>query len=89
MKQFAEIVSKDPAVAHFAASAGGGGNTQNTGRMFIQLKLRADRDASADQVIRRLQTKLSVVQGARLFMQVNMCWKAAISTRSTTGRPSC
>ncbi|KAA3451761.1 acriflavine resistance protein B [Mesorhizobium sp. SARCC-RB16n] len=71
MKQFAEIVIKDPAVAHFAAAAGGGGNTQNTGRMFIQLKPRGERDASADQVIRRLQPKLAAVQGARLIMQAS------------------
>ncbi|MEW6630987.1 MAG: efflux RND transporter permease subunit [Pseudomonadota bacterium] len=71
MRQFAAIVIKDPAVAHFAASAGGSGNTQNTGRMFIQLKPRDQRDASADQVIRRLQPKLSVVQGARLIMQAS------------------
>ncbi|MDX8535049.1 efflux RND transporter permease subunit [Mesorhizobium sp. VK25A] len=71
MRQFAEIVIKDPAVAHFAAATGGGGNTQNTGRMFIQLKPRNERDASADQVIRRLQPKLAVVQGARLVMQAS------------------
>ncbi|MGX7876030.1 efflux RND transporter permease subunit [Mesorhizobium sp. ORM6] len=71
MREFAEIVSKDPAVAHFAAATGGGGNTRNTGRMFIQLKPRGERDVSADQVIRRLQPKLSVVQGARLVMQAS------------------
>jgi len=71
MEQFAEIVIKDPAVAHFAAAIGGSGNTQNTGRMFIQLKPRDERDASADQVIRRLQPKLAVVQGARLVMQAS------------------
>jgi len=71
MARFAGIVSKDPAVAHFAASTGGNGNTQNTGRMFIQLKPRDERDVSADQIIRRLQPKLSAVQGARLFMQAS------------------
>jgi HAE1 family hydrophobic/amphiphilic exporter-1 len=69
MRQFAEIVSKDPAVAHFAASTGGGGNTQNTGRMFIQLKPRSERDAAAGQVIRRLQPQLAAVPGARLVLQ--------------------
>lgn len=69
MAQFATVVSKDRAVAHFAAFTGGGGNTLNTGRMFIQLKPRDERDASADQVIRRLQRQLASVQGARLFMQ--------------------
>ena len=62
MAQFAEIVSKDPAVAHCAASTGGSGKTQNNGRMFIQLKPRDERDVSADQIIRRLQPKLAAVR---------------------------
>lgn len=48
---------------------GGGGGALNNGRMFITLKPRNQRDASAQQVIARLRPKLDKVQGARLFMQ--------------------
>jgi HAE1 family hydrophobic/amphiphilic exporter-1 len=50
-------------------SIGGGGGALNTGRMFITLKPRDDRSASAQQIIARLRPKLEKVQGARLFMQ--------------------
>ena len=72
MKHQAElnkIVQKDPAVDHVASAVGGAGNPLNTGRMFITLKPRNMRDASADQVIRRLQPKLDKVEGARLYLQ--------------------
>src|SRR5262249_10181020 len=50
MLEFVSIVSKDPAVE--SANGFVGGST-NTGRMFVALKPREDRDASADQVIAR------------------------------------
>jgi HAE1 family hydrophobic/amphiphilic exporter-1 len=64
------IVLKDPAVAHVAMSIGGTGNALNAGRMFITLKPRDQRTASADQVIARLGPQLDKVEGAKLFMQV-------------------
>jgi len=68
MRQFVDIVMKDPAVATIVGFAGG--NTQyNTGRMFITLKPLSERKVSADQVIGRLRSKLAVVPGATLFMQ--------------------
>ncbi len=57
------IVLKDPGVAHVAMAIGGSGNPSNTGRMFITLKPRDQRDATADQIIARLQPKLD--QGRR------------------------
>ena len=48
-----------------AAAAGAG----NNGSMFITLKPRDERDASAQQIIARLRPKLEKVEGARLFMQ--------------------
>jgi HAE1 family hydrophobic/amphiphilic exporter-1 len=63
------IVQADPAVASIAMFIGGGGSALNTGRMFITLKPRNERDASAQQVIARLRPQLEKVQGARLFMQ--------------------
>jgi hydrophobe/amphiphile efflux-1 (HAE1) family protein len=64
-------VLKDPAVDSVGASigAGGGTTTLNQGRVFIALKPRNQRRASAGQVIRRLQTKLAAIPGITLYMQ--------------------
>jgi HAE1 family hydrophobic/amphiphilic exporter-1 len=64
-------VLEDPAVDSVGTGIGtGGGNfTLNTGRMFIALKPKGQRTASADQVIRRLTTRLARVQGIALYMQ--------------------
>ena len=43
--------------------------TENTARVFIQLKPHADRDLTSAQIIRRLRPKVAAVQGARFFMQ--------------------
>jgi multidrug efflux pump len=68
MRQYVDIVMKDPAVSTIVAFAGG--NTQyNTGRMFISLKPLSERKISSDQVIGRLRSKLAVVPGATLYMQ--------------------
>jgi HAE1 family hydrophobic/amphiphilic exporter-1 len=64
-----EIVSQDPAVDHVAMFMGGNGNPANTGRMFITLKPRSQRTASADQIIARLRGQVDKVEGARLFLQ--------------------
>jgi HAE1 family hydrophobic/amphiphilic exporter-1 len=63
------IVQKDPAVAHVAMAIGGSGFALNTGRMFITLKPRDQRTATADQVISRLRPQLAKVEGAALFLQ--------------------
>jgi hydrophobic/amphiphilic exporter-1 (mainly G- bacteria), HAE1 family len=67
-----EIIGRDPAVATYAMAVGVSGSTAtlNTGRFFITLKPRAERDASAFQVIARLRPQLEKVQGAKLFLQV-------------------
>src|SRR6185503_20322347 len=52
-----------------ASSIGGSGNALNTGRMYVTLKPRNQRDVTADQIIRRLQPKLDQVQGAKLYLQ--------------------
>ena len=64
-------VLKDPAVDSVGASigAGGGTSTLNQGRVFIALKPRDRRNVTADQVIRRLQTKLAAISGITLYMQ--------------------
>jgi len=67
------VVQKDPAVESIGAQIGAGGATAtlNQGRMFIALKPHDQRDVSADQVISRLQTKLSGIQGIALYMQAS------------------
>ena len=66
-----EVVTRDPAVASAIAYIGPGGATvtENNGRMFITLKPHGQRDATADQVIARLNQALRPVQGIKLYMQ--------------------
>ena len=68
-RELGDLVLKDPAVAHVAMSVGGAGNPLNTGRMFITLKPRDERDATADQVVARLSAQSQKIEGARLFLQ--------------------
>ena len=64
-----KIVQADPDVASVAMAIGGSGRAGNNGNLFITLKPRNERDASAQQIIARLRPKLEKVEGARLFMQ--------------------
>src|SRR4051794_983505 len=66
-----DILSKDPAVQSVASYIGPGGPTAtlNQGRIFIVLKPKPERKASADQIIERLGPALSHIQGIRLYMQ--------------------
>src|SRR5579863_5885936 len=69
-RQLSAVIEKDPDIADFGSFFGPSyGNTQNTGRFIIGLKLRDDRNASASQIIDRLRPKLAQVPGARLFLQ--------------------
>jgi multidrug efflux pump len=71
MARFVGIIKSDPAVATVMAFNGGGGpaGAANTGTVFVSLKPREARDASADQIIARLRPKLSQVPGATLYLQ--------------------
>ncbi len=66
-RQFVAIVRADPAVENVVGFTGG--FQTNSGFLFATLKPLAQRDASADQVIARLRTRLTQVAGANLFMQ--------------------
>jgi HAE1 family hydrophobic/amphiphilic exporter-1 len=68
-EELGKIVMSDPAVASVAMAIGGNGRAGNTGNLFITLKPRNERDASAQQIISRLRPQLEKVEGARLFMQ--------------------
>jgi hydrophobic/amphiphilic exporter-1 (mainly G- bacteria), HAE1 family len=64
-----KIVMQDPAVATVAMAIGGSGRAGNNGNLFITLKPRNERDASAQQIITRLRPQMEKVEGARLYMQ--------------------
>ncbi|MGH6845104.1 MAG: efflux RND transporter permease subunit, partial [Methylocella sp.] len=68
LAQLQEIVQADPAVASVKGYTGSGSGT-NTGSVYIDLKPRSQRSATADEVIARLRGKLTQVPGARLFLQ--------------------
>jgi hydrophobic/amphiphilic exporter-1 (mainly G- bacteria), HAE1 family len=68
-EELGKIVQADPDVATVAMAIGGNGGALNTGRVFVTLKPRDERSASAQQIIARLRPKLEKVEGARLFMQ--------------------
>src|SRR5258707_2841664 len=63
-----QIVMADPDVATIAMNIGGSGRAGNNGNMFITLKDRKERKATAQQIISRLRPKLEKVPRARLYM---------------------
>jgi hydrophobe/amphiphile efflux-1 (HAE1) family protein len=65
-----DALMRDPAVQSVGAATGAGGGLYsiNDGRVFIQLKPKAQR-GPIDQVIKRLQTNLAKIQGITLYMQ--------------------
>jgi len=69
--QLAEIIIQDPDVEAFMSSVGAAGSRvgSNSGFLFIKLKPRTERAASAEQIIQRLRPKLNGVPGIRIFLQ--------------------
>jgi multidrug efflux pump len=67
----ARVILRDPAVESLSSFIGieGSNTTLNSGRVQINLKPVEQRDASATQVIARLQPALDQVAGITLFMQ--------------------
>ncbi|MBV8922573.1 multidrug efflux RND transporter permease subunit [Bradyrhizobium sp.] len=70
-EQLSQVVQADGAVDSIAMFIGGGGTALNSGRMYITLKPREERDVTAEQIIARLRPKLAKVEGARLYMQAS------------------
>ncbi|MHA3775567.1 multidrug efflux RND transporter permease subunit [Verrucomicrobiota bacterium sgz303538] len=66
-----DIVRKDPDVVNVSASVGAGSvnATVNTARLYIVLKPREERKASATEIIARLRQATQEVPGVSLFMQ--------------------
>ena len=68
-EELGRIVQADPDVASVAMNIGGSGRAGNNGNLFITLKPRNERKATAQQIITRLRPQLDKVEGARLYMQ--------------------
>src|ERR1035441_5201037 len=70
-QKLVDIVPKDPAVDSISSFIGvdGTNTTLNSGRIQINLKPLDVRKISATEVIRRLQPKLSGIEGIQLFLQ--------------------
>jgi multidrug efflux pump len=70
-QRIAQVVLKDPDVESLSSFIGVDGTnmTPNVGRIQINLKPRDQRNATADEIIRRLQPKVSDVEGMNLYMQ--------------------
>ncbi|HWA97661.1 MAG TPA: efflux RND transporter permease subunit, partial [Pirellulales bacterium] len=65
------VILEDPAVESLSSFIGvdGTNTTANSGRIQINLKSIEDRQATASDIIRRLQPKLAEIEGITLFMQ--------------------
>ncbi len=66
LSDFVAIIQSDPDIDSVTGFTGGG--QRNGGFMFISLKPRSERKASADEVIARLRVKLNKEPGASLFL---------------------
>ncbi|WP_158792983.1 efflux RND transporter permease subunit [Granulicella sp. L60] len=70
-QELAKVILQDPAVESLSSFIGADGTnvTTNSGRMSINLKPLDQRDLSASDVVRRLQSKLKDIKDIQLFMQ--------------------
>jgi hydrophobe/amphiphile efflux-1 (HAE1) family protein len=70
-REIADIVERDPDVQSVASFVGAGtvNATVNSGRLYINLKPRDQRQASAQEIIARLRDATAGVQGISLLMQ--------------------
>jgi multidrug efflux pump len=70
LRQFAALVSEDPAVSGVVAFTGGSrGGSSNQARMFATLKPLRERGVSAEEIIARIRVRAAKIPGASLFMQ--------------------
>jgi hydrophobe/amphiphile efflux-1 (HAE1) family protein len=67
--EVAKTIRTDPAVDVVNAAVGGGAGSVNSGRMFVGLKPISVREASAAQVIHRLQVKLAKIPNVQAYIQ--------------------
>jgi HAE1 family hydrophobic/amphiphilic exporter-1 len=69
-QEVADIVMKDPDILSISnnVGAGPGGGGLNNGRISVDLKPRAVRTRSVDQIMAELRPKLSQIPGVRVYM---------------------
>jgi multidrug efflux pump len=80
-----QIVKNDPAVASVTSAVGsGGGGSLNTGRMFITLKPRNERNITATEVVARIRGKTARIPGIGVFLQAAQ--DIRIGGRATKGQ---
>ena len=80
-----EIVKNDPTVASVTSAVGsGGGGSLNTGRMFITLKARKERNMTATEVVSRIRGKTARIPGIGVFLQAAQ--DIRIGGRATKGQ---
>jgi multidrug efflux pump subunit AcrB len=86
-----EVINRDPDVASVVSVVGAaaGSQTMNNGRVFVTLKPRDQRSASADQLIARWRPLLAKVQGAALFLQANRTSPSAPGRRARSTNTPC
>jgi len=83
--QVTEIVMHDPAVDTVTSVVGsGGGGSINTGRMFISLKPRNQRNVTATQVVARIRGKTAGIPGISVFLQAAQ--DISVGGRATKGQ---
>ncbi|WP_129781405.1 multidrug efflux RND transporter permease subunit [Peristeroidobacter soli] len=71
-QQIANIIAQDPAVqavAHVVGASGMGNSSMASGRIFVVMKDRGDRDVSSEGFIDRMRPKVSGVPGIQVFMR--------------------
>src|SRR5262249_4011972 len=71
LKKMGDVIRRDPDVAALGSFTGstGGAQTANTGRGFIVLKPRDERELTSSQIIDRLRPQLAKIEGATMFLQ--------------------
>jgi multidrug efflux pump len=80
-----EVVKHDPAVDTVTSVVGsGGGGSLNTGRMFITLKPRNQRNVTATQVVARIRAKTARMPGISVFLQAAQ--DISVGGRATKGQ---
>jgi HAE1 family hydrophobic/amphiphilic exporter-1 len=67
----AEVISQEPDVSNFMSAVGARSSspTGNSGRFFLTLKPRSERQANVDRIIQDLRQKLAAIPGIKVFLQ--------------------
>lgn len=69
--EIAEILNQDPDIESLMPNAGSSGfGAGNTGRVWVQLKPRRERKATAQEIMNRIRPKVSSIPGLRVFMSL-------------------